>query len=480
MEKISVKKSIFIVGIEKFSMILFQFITSIILARLLHPSDYGIIAMLSIFIALSSTIVDSGFGGSLVYYKDVTKKDYSTVFWINILISVSLYSLIYIFADEISEFYETPILTKLVKILGLTIIFNSLGVVQFTILYKNLKFKKIAYVSIITYILSAITTIILAYYGFGVWALICQQVLSSVLRTCILFCLNRFIPDFYFSFSLLKKHWKYGNGLFFSTLLRTIYDNMYVQLIGKYCSIVEAGLYNQAKKLKDIPTNLFSNTFDYSLFPIFSKYKEENIFTEKYRVVNKILGFICVPVFFLIALLSKQIILILLGEKWFGCSSILQWLAIGSIFYIFEMVNRSALKARGLTSLLFRVDLIKRILGVLLMFVLVIPFTIKGIVIAYCINSFIGWMANAYILSQNIHYNLKTQFVDVVRYISLSLLPCVMVMMLEMFFVSNIFISAILSIIIFLFVYLVESKMFNEMPMHYLLNMLHKKTNKHL
>ena len=98
--------------------------------------------MLSIFIALSSTIVDSGFGGSLVYYKDVTKKDYSTVFWINILISVSLYSLIYIFADEISEFYETPILTKLVKILGLTIIFNSLGVVQFTILYKNLKFKK--------------------------------------------------------------------------------------------------------------------------------------------------------------------------------------------------------------------------------------------------------------------------------------------------------------------------------------------------
>ena len=471
----SVKKSIFIVGIEKFSMVFFQFITSIILARLLHPSDYGIIAMLSILIALSSTIVDSGFGGSLVFYKDVTKRDYSTVFWINIFISISLYSLIYIFADEISEFYETPILTKLVKILGLTIIFNSLGVVQFTMLYKNLKFKKIAYVSIITYILSAITTIILAYYGFGVWALICQQVLSSVLRTCILFGLNRFIPNFYFSFSLLKKHWKYGNGLFFSTLLRTIYDNMYVQLIGKYCSIVEAGLYNQAKKLKDIPTNLFSNTFDYSLFPIFSKYKEENIFTEKYRMVNKILGFICVPAFFLIALLSKQIILILLGEKWFDCNYILQWLAIGSIFYIFEMVNRSVLKARGLTSLLFKVDLVKRIFGVLLMFILVIPFTIKGIVVAYCINSFIGWMANAYILSQNIHYNLKNQFVDVVRYIFLSLLPCVMVIILEMFIVSNIFISAILSTVLFLFVYLVECKMFNEMSMHYLLNMLRKK-----
>ena len=139
------------------------------------------------------------------------------------------------------------------------------------------------------------------------------------------------------------------------------------------------------------------------------------------------------------------------------------------------MVNRSALKARGLTSMLFRVDLVKRIFGVLLMFVLVIPFTIKGIVVAYCINSFIGWMANAYILSQNIHYNLKIQFVDVVRYISLSLLPCVMVIILEMFLVSNVFISAILSTVVFLFVYLVEGKMFNEMPMHYLLNMLRKR-----
>lgn len=472
--KTSIKKSLLIVGIEKFSMILFQFISSIILARLLSPSDYGTVAMLAIFIALSSTIVDSGFGGSLVFYKDVTKKDYSTVFWINLLISICLYLLMYIFANTISEFYKTPILTKLIKILGLTIIFNSLGVVQFTMLYKNLEFKKIAYVSIITYALSAIIAIILAYYGFGVWALISQQVLSSIFKTCILFGLNRFIPKFYFSFQLLKKHWKYGNGLFFSTLLRTVYDNMYVQLIGKYCSIVEAGFYNQAKRLKDIPTNLFSNTFDYSLFPIFSKYKDEEIFTDKYRNINKILAFVCIPVFFLISSLSQQIVYILLGEKWLGSSLILQWIILGSIFYVFEMVNRSVLKAKGLTAMLFKIDFVKRSLGILLMFILVIKFDIKGIVIAYCINSFIGWLANACILSKNIHYKLNRQFLDITRYILYALLPYSLIIILNMF-ILNAYISIIASVLIFIVIYLIEGKIYNEMPYSYLLNLLHKR-----
>lgn len=471
----SIKKSVLIVGLEKFSMIFFQFISSIILARLLEPSDYGTVAMLAIFISLSTTIVDSGFGGALVYFKDVTKKDYSTVFWINLLLSVSLYMLMFVFADSISIFYNTPILSDLIKILGLTIVFNSLGIVQFTILYKNLEFKKIAYVSIITYILSAVIAIIMAYYGYGVWSLICQQVLSSVLKTCFLFGLNRFIPAPYFSFKLLKKHWNYGNGLFFSTILRTIYDNMYVQLIGKYCTIVEAGLYNQAKKLKDIPTNLFSQTFDYSLFPIFSKIKEEDVFDIKYKKINNVFAFLCVPVFFIIGLLSEPIVIFLLGEKWLGCSYILQWLSYGSIFYVFETVNRSALKAKGLTNIVFKADLIKRLFGILLIFILVKYYNITGVIIAYCINSFIGWCVNSIILTKHCKYDFRKQFYDIMKYMVIALIPSTIIIYLNNTILLRPIYSLITSLFIFSVIYLFECFIIKDTSYIYIIKMLRTK-----
>lgn len=466
----SIKKSIITVGFEKTSMILFQFISSIILARLLEPSDYGTVAMLAIFISLSTTIVDSGFGGALVYFKDVTKKDYSTVFWINLLLSVSLYILMFVFADPISIFYNTPILSDLIKILGLTIVFNSLGVVQFTILYKNLEFKKIAYVSIITYILSAVIAIIMAYYGYGVWSLICQQVLSSVLKTCFLFGLNRFIPAPYFSYKLLKKHWNYGNGLFFSTILLTVYDNMYVQLIGKYCTIVEAGLYNQAKKLKDIPTNLFSQTFSYSLFPIFSKIEKDDIFYIKYKKVNNVFAFVCVPIFLIIGLLSKPIVIFLLGEKWLGSSYILQWLSYGSIFYIIEMVNRSALKAKGLTNIIFKCDLIKRLFGILLILILVIYYNIVGVIIAYCINSFIGWCVNSYILSKRITYSFFRQMLDILRYVLYSIPPFIVAIIFNEKVSSNIYESLLGVTIIFSIIYLCLTAIFHDKSFCFILS----------
>lgn len=466
----SIKKSIFIVGLEKFSMISFQFISSIILARLLQPSDYGTTAMLAIFIGLSNTIVNSGLGGSLVYYKDVTKKDYSTVFWMNISLSTFLYILMLIFADSIGEFYDTPILSELIKFLGLTIVFNSLGTIQFTILYKNLEFKKIAYISIVSYILSAIVAIILAYLGYGVWALICQQILSSVVKTCLLFWQNRFIPNLYFSFQLLKKHWSYGNGLFFSTLLQTIYENMYVQLIGKYCTIIEAGFYNQAKKLKDIPTSLFSNTFDYSLFPIFSKYKDDNMFVEKYQKVNCFFAFLCIPIFIIIGILSKQIIYLLLGEKWLGSAPILQWLALGSIFLIFEMVNRSALKAKGLTSLIFKIDLFKRTIGIILMFIMVIHYKIFGAVVAYCINSFIGWILNSYFLSKHCTYNFKKQVYDVLKYLIYSIIPFLIIYIFNENISSNIYLSIIITTTIFYIVYLLTTILLQDKSIFFILS----------
>lgn len=472
----NLKKSVFLVGLEKFSMILFQFISSIILARLLTPEDYGIVAMIAIFISLSGILVDSGFGGALVYYKDVDKKDYSTVFWMNMALSISLYTLIYINAETISEFYQTPILSDLIKVLGLSVVFNSIGLIQFTILYKNLEFKTLGFISVISYILSALIAIALAYWGFGVWALIAQQVLASILKTILYVICNRFVPDLYFSWRLLKKHWSFGSGLFFSTLLRTIYDNMYLQLIGKYCSVTNAGYYNQAQKLKDIPSNLFSNTFDTSLFPIFSKIEDENLFVEKYRMINRMFSFCCIPIFFIMAVLSKDIVLWLLGEKWIGSAWILSIMSIGAIFYIFESISRSIFKAKGKSGLIFRLDIVKRSSAILLMFIAIVQYELTGIVYVFVINSIIGYLINQYYLSRIIPYPIIRALKDMGWYFIVSAGIAVIIFYItSLKLIDGHLSNCIIFTVVFIVLYIIIAILMKDYSIQYIKSIIQKK-----
>lgn len=432
-QQANIKKSVLWVGAEKFSRIFFQLFTSIVLARLLSPTDYGTVAMLSIFIGMSSILIDAGLGGSLVYYKDTDDKDYSTVFWLNISISLLIYVILFVFSDSISYLYEVPILSKLIKVLGLVIVFNSLGLIQYTLLYKNLEFKKITSVSIISYVASAIIAIALAFLGFGVWALIAQQVLDSMIKTFIYTLYSRFTPRLVFSKELLKKHWLFGKGLLFSSLLRVVYDNMYLQLIGKYCSIDNAGFYNQAKRLKDIPGNLFSNTFETALFPIFSKYEDKTVFDCKFREVNKTFSLIVCASFILISLLSEQIVSIMLGDKWQESTWILSIISIGTIFYIFESVNRSTLKAKGLSDLIFKIDLLKRSISILLMIILIVVYNIQGIVWSFIINSIGSWLVNIFVYSKHSGYTFRSQFWDVITYLIYAFVVALPILYLKSF-----------------------------------------------
>lgn len=458
----SIKKSMFIVGLEKSSMVLFQFVSSIVMARLLTPSDYGTVAMLAIFISLSGTLVDSGFGGSLIYYKDVTKKDFSTIFWMNITMSMVLYLLLVLFSDRIAAFYDTPILSSLTKVLALTIVFNSLGQVQYSMLYKNLQFKKISIINVVTYVVSALVAILLAYLGFGVWALIAQQVLSSLLRTVILICTNRFMPRFYFSKQLLKKHWNYGSGLFFANVLRIVYDNMYVQLIGKFTTINNSGYYNQAKRLKDIPTDVFSRTFSTTLFPIFSKMDSDAEFVTRFRSTSSLFAFFCCPLFFLLSLLSTNIISFLLGAKWLESAWIFRIISIGAIFYIFEAINRNALKAKGQSMLIFKLDLVKRVISLVVMIVGIMKYETLGICVAYVFNSAFGWLVNAWALSRHSGYRFVTQILDVVKYVALSLIPYFCGMAMSRVNLGPDILSIIVLSLVFCLIYMLPAMMLKD------------------
>lgn len=473
-----ISKSIFIVGLEKVSMIIIQLLTSVILARLLSPSDYGTIAMISIFISLSSALAEAGLGGSLIYYKDVDKRDFSTVFWLNTITSIFLYIVICIIAKPVSLFYGHPELVWIMVVSGLSVVFSALGTIQLTLMYKQLCFRKLAIISVISYVVSAVVAIILAYYGFGVWALVAQQVLVSVVRAILLTLSNRYIPQLYFSMTLVLKHWNFGKGLLFSTLLKTVYDNMYLQLIGKYCSIVNAGYYNQAKKIKDIPSNLFCNVFETALFPIFSKYADESMMIEKARKVTGFFAMIVCPIFLLCVLFSKEIVFILLGVKWESCTWILSYMSVGAIFFVFETINRSIMKANGLSNLLFRVDFLKRSISLLIMFVAIIMFELKGIVFSFVINCILGWAVNTYALSKRTTYSFKIQLYDLLFYLVLAVLSTFAAYCMNLYFtLSNVFLRIALDLIVFSFLYFGVLIFLKDKSIEVLYNIVCRKSN---
>lgn len=453
----NIKQSVLSVGLGRGGMILLQFVSSIILARLLTPEDYGITAMLAIFISVSGLLVDSGFGGSLVYYKDVDERDYSTVFWLNMIISLGLYLGMFLFSDVIASFYGIAEISLYIKVLGLVVVFNSLGHIQFNLLYKNLEFNKINIVNLASYFIAAVTAICLAYNGFGVWALISQQVLNSVIATTILIGLNRFVPKLFFSWTIIKKHWSFGSGLFFSSILKSIYDNMYLQLMGKYADVKNAGYFNQASKLKDIPSGLFSSTFETSLFPLFSKLEDDGEFSNRFRRVTSFFAFCCCPAFFILALCSDSVIVILLGEKWLEAATLLSILSIGAIFYILETVNRSGLKAKGKSMLIFKMDFLKRSLSIVLMFVALKLWGIYGLAYFYIVNSFISWLINTFCLSRYSAYNIGAQIKDVIKPFVLSLAVAVLVFFVFRNVSMNFYASLIVNTLSFSSVYLVLS-----------------------
>ena len=192
-------------AVQKFGNMGISFVSNIVLARMLTPEDYGCIGMLAIFIVVSNTFVDGGFGSALIQKKDPTQEDYSTIFWWNIFISSVLYGVLYLSAPFIAEFYHMELLSSILRVQGIVLIINSLNIIQTNQLRKQLKFKRLANVTIIAHIIAAVSAIILAWKGWGVWALVAQQIIASSVISILLWILNKWMPDFSFSKESFKK-----------------------------------------------------------------------------------------------------------------------------------------------------------------------------------------------------------------------------------------------------------------------------------
>ena len=382
--------------LDRFGSQVIVLINTLLLARLLTPRDFGLIGILYIFMSLSSAFVDSGMGGGLIRKQDLTDTDCSTFFIFNIGVGVFFYVLLYFFAPVVAHFYNEPILTMLLRILGITVIINSFGLIQKVLLVKQLKVKYVTRSSLFASFISTGIAITCALKGMGVWSLLILQICQSLFNTFFLWRFSKWFPKLVFSKASFLELYSFGLGLFLTGLLNIMFANIYQPLIGKFFSISYSGLFYQAKRLYEVPILTVSSVVDSITYPILVKYQEDRKeLTENYQKIVKLLIFIVIPIIVGVSILSNHIVLVLLGKKWVASGDLLRVMSFSGLFLILETINGSILKIEGRTKLIFKLELIKKTI-IIINIIIFSQFGLMSLVYGMVVNSIISFGINQY------------------------------------------------------------------------------------
>lgn len=409
-------------SIDRFSTQGIQFVFSILIARLLLPSDYGVVAMLGIFMAVSNCFIDSGFGTALIRKIDRTEVDFSTVFYFNIVVSCFFYGLLWIGAPYIAAFYDIPLLTNVTRVQGLTLIIGAFSGIQSAKLSIDIDFKSRAKISVVTTILTGAIGLWLAYSGYGVWALVAQMVLGSLLRTILLWCVVRWMPLCVFSWKSFKELFSFGSKLLASGLLDTIYNNVYTIVIGKCFSANVLGVYSRADSLAQFPSSNITNVLQSVTFPVLSSIQnDEERLTDAYKRFLKISTFVIFPMMVGLAAVADPLIRIVLTDKWEECIYLLQIICFSMMWYPVHAINLNILSVKGRSDYFLKLEVIKKILGVIMLCV-TIPLGIVAMCYGRVFTSVVCLAINTYYTKKIINYGYLSQMKDLAHILIHSLI----------------------------------------------------------
>ncbi|MCI1647123.1 MAG: lipopolysaccharide biosynthesis protein [Bacteroides sp.] len=366
-------------SVERFSTQGIQFVLTIVIARILSPNDYGLVAMLSIFLSIAQTLVDSGFANALIQKNNRTDTDYSTTFHFNLVISLLIYLVLYFTAPLIARFYDQPLLTLITRVLGLTLIINSFSIVQQAHLTVLLDFKKQAFASLLSVIIGGGVGIWMAYHGYGVWTLVWQTLISATFNSIFLWIYAHWTPRWIFSWRSFHELFSFGSKIMLSAMLHTIYTNMYSLVVGKAFNAATLGYFNRAYTLGQFPVQNFSNIVLKVIYPIQCHYQNDN---EKFNYIFinylRLSCFILFPLMISFAALAKPIVIILLTDKWLPAVPLLQIICIAQMWDPVMKINASALDAKGRSDYRLYSEILKKIVAFGILF-LSIPLGMKAI-----------------------------------------------------------------------------------------------------
>lgn len=385
----------------------------ILIARVLLPSDFGLLGMLAIFISFSNLLVSSGLPSAIVQKKDLSERDKSSVFYFNIFIATVCYLIVFVLAPHISNFFGEPRLTAIARIYGLNILIYSFSMVQGALFEKYIDFKRITFINISSKLLGGFVGLSFAYSGFGVWSLVYMLLFTSSVNVLLLWSFSEWHPGLIFSFSSIKSLFGYSSRLLVSGVLHTIYLNIISVIIGKYYSASELGYYSQAKRLNQLPSQNLSNSVGVVMFPAFSFIQDDN---EKmkimFRKVIAVTVWMIFPLVLFTGAAAESLITILLTEKWLPMASYLKIICIGGIIYPINKINLNLCKAKGESGLYLKIEVFQKAV----MFILII-FSIRfgaiALVVAEVIALYISIFFTMNMCGKLVNYSLFDQLSDI-------------------------------------------------------------------
>lgn len=409
-------------AVERFSTAGISFVFGLILARLLMPSDYGVLAMLAIFMAIAQTFIDSGFSNALIRKPDRTEKDNATVFYFNIVVGIVCYVLLFFSAPFIARFYNTPILVPVTRVVGLNLLFNSLCVVQQALLTVRIDFKTQAKISLSSAVISGFVGIYFAYRGFGVWALAIQTVGATLIRTILLWILAKWRPKASFSKASFKSLFSYGSKLLASGLLDTVYNNLYTIIIGKRFTSASLGVYARADQWGQFLSVNITGILQRVTFPVLSTIQnEDERLSTNYRKFLRVSGFVIFPLMVGLAAVADPMVRLILTDKWAGTIPLLQILCFALMWYPIHAINLNLLQVKGRSDLFLKLEIYKKIIGVSILIVTV-PMGLTALCVGRVASSLIALALNTYYTGKIIHLGYFRQMKDLLPVLFNSLL----------------------------------------------------------
>lgn len=458
------KQGVFWTFIQQFSIQFINFGVQIILARLLQPSDFGLIAMIAVFVALGQSLSDSGMTSSLIRNDKNTENDYGTVFLTNLGVSLILYGIAYILAPFVADFYKQDILTDLLRAYALVFIISSFNVVQLAKFTKELNFKSQFTYQLPSVMIGALTGIFMAYYGFGVWSLVSLNIAQAISFSLFLWFFYQWKPKLIFDKSIFKYHFDFGYKLTLSGVLNTVYLNLYRIIIGKKFSTTSVGYFTQADSLRLFPVNQLSSVLNKVTFPLFASIKNEpDKLRRAYISSTRLVLSLSSVLMIILILIAKPLFLIVFGEKWLPSVPYFQILCIASIFLPLGTYNLNILKVKGRSDMFLRVEVIKKVIGVISL-IICIPFGINAIVWSLCITNVFFAYLNGYFSGRFISYSVYQQIIHSLSIITISIIPFALVFWLnDLWFKQyNNFLIIIIDVLCYMAIYLPFLLVFNK------------------
>lgn len=439
-------------AIERIVSQLVIFIIGIVVARLVTPSEYGVLGILMVFINVSSVFVDSGLGNSLIYYNELKERDLRTTFSLNIFISIFLMLLIYLFSSLIENFYQLENLALYLQIISFTILFNAFVVVPTAILKVKLNFRSLAISNICSSVISGILAIVMAYQGYGIWALIAQVMVRSFLQAFFLVILSKWIPRLVFYKESFIRLYRYGINLITASCLTKVTEEGISFFLGKVFSPYNLGIYTRATQFSVLPSTSIGNVVISVLFPTLSLVKDDkDKFKQIYNAIIKIMSALSMPVFVFLVVIAEPFIRLALTEKWIAVVPFLQVFCIGRLFFPISNVTEQALNAVGRSDLFLKQQIRK--MAVKAIFILpALFFDIYVVAIADALSSLAAYFITTMVARKVLNIRLFDQMRSFIWYMIFAIGAGVLSYYVELF-IANDYLKIILSIIIFIIIY---------------------------